>query len=132
NAVAHRGGWLKSAADSYEIRGKTLGIVGYGSIGTQLSVLAEGLGMHVIFHDVVTKLPLGNARQAGSIDELLRTADIVTLHVPDTPSTRRMIGQQQIRAMKKGGSLVNAARCNVVDIDALAEAVKVKHLNGAA
>src|SRR5690606_7059314 len=75
NAVAHRGGWLKSAADSYEIRGKTLGIVGYGSIGTQLSVLAEGLGMHVIFHDVVTKLPLGNARQVGSLDELLRTAD---------------------------------------------------------
>src|SRR5690606_18486639 len=124
NAVAHHGGWLKSAADSYEIRGKTLGIVGYGSIGTQLSVLAEGLGMHVIFHDVVTKLPLGNARQVGSLDELLRTADIVTLHVPETPSTKWMIGEQQIRAMKKGGILINAARGTVVDIDALAAALK--------
>ncbi len=132
NAVAHRGGWLKSAADSYEIRGKTLGIVGYGSIGTQLSVLAEGLGMHVIFHDVVTKLRLGNARQVGSLDELLRTADIVTLHVPETPSTKWMIGEQQIRAMKKGGILINAARGTVVDIDALAAALKDKHLNGAA
>lgn len=132
NAVAHRGGWLKSAADSYEIRGKTLGIVGYGSIGTQLSVLAEGLGMHVIFHDVVTKLPLGNARQVGSLDELLRTADIVTLHVPETPATKWMIGEQQIRAMKKGGILINAARGTVVDIDALAAALKDKHLNGAA
>lgn len=132
NAVAHRGGWLKSAADSYEIRGKTLGIVGYGSIGTQLSVLAEALGMHVIFHDVVTKLPLGNARQVGSLDELLRTADIVTLHVPETPATKWMIGEQQIRAMKKGGILINAARGTVVDIDALAAALKDKHLNGAA
>src|SRR5690554_7780937 len=111
NAVAHRGGWLKSAADSYEIRGKTLGIVGYGSIGTQLSVLAEALGMHVIFHDVVTKLPLGNARQVGSLDELLRTADIVTLHVPETPATKWMIGEQQIRTMKKGGILIGRASC---------------------
>lgn len=132
NAVAHRGGWLKSAADSYEIRGKTLGIVGYGSIGTQLSVLAEALGMHVIFHDVVTKLPLGNARQVGSLDELLRTADIVTLHVPETPATKWMIGEQQIRTMKKGGILINAARGTVVDIDALAAALRDKHLNGAA
>ena len=132
NAVAHRGGWLKSATDSYEIRGKKLGIVGYGSIGTQLSVLAEGLGMQVIFHDVVTKLPLGNARQVATLDELLSTADIVTLHVPETESTKWMIGEKQIRTMKKGGILINAARGTVVEIEALAAALQDKHLNGAA
>ena len=132
NAVAHRGGWLKSATDSYEIRGKKLGIVGYGSIGTQLSVLAEGLGMQVIFYDVVTKLPLGNAQQVGSLTELLNTADIVTLHVPETAATKWMIGEKEIRAMKKGGILINAARGTVVDIDALAAALDDKHLNGAA
>lgn len=132
NAAAHRGGWLKSATDSYEIRGKVLGIVGYGSIGTQLSVLAEGLGMHVIFYDVVTKLPLGNARQVGSLNELLGAADIVTLHVPETDATRWMIGETEIRAMKKGGILINAARGTVVEIEALAAALADKHLNGAA
>ena len=132
NAVAHRGGWLKSATDSFEIRGKKLGIVGYGSIGTQLSVLAEGLGMHVIFYDVVTKLPLGNAQQVGSLTELLGTADIVTLHVPETAATKWMIGEKEIRAMKKGGILINAARGTVVEIDALAAALADKHLNGAA
>lgn len=132
NAVAHRGGWLKSATDSFEIRGKTLGIIGYGSIGTQLSVLAEGLGMHVIFYDVVTKLPLGNARQVGSLTELLNSADIVTLHVPETAATRWMIGEKEIRAMKKGGILINAARGTVVEIEALAAALADKHLNGAA
>lgn len=132
NAVAHRGGWLKSATDSYEIRGKKLGIVGYGSIGTQLSVLAESLGMQVIFYDVVTKLPLGNAHQVGSLTELLGTADIVTLHVPETAATKWMIGEKEIRAMKKGGILINAARGTVVEIDALAAALADKHLNGAA
>lgn len=132
NAVAHRGGWLKSATDSFEIRGKKLGIVGYGSIGTQLSVLAESLGMQVIFYDVVTKLPLGNAQQVGSLTELLGTADIVTLHVPETAATKWMIGEKEIRAMKKGGILINAARGTVVEIDALAAALADKHLNGAA
>ncbi|WP_150304644.1 phosphoglycerate dehydrogenase [Pseudomonas saliphila] len=132
NAVAHRGGWLKSATNSFEIRGKKLGIIGYGSIGTQLSVLAEGLGMQVIFYDVVTKLPLGNANQVGSLTELLGEADIVTLHVPETAATKWMIGEKEIRAMKKGGILINAARGTVVDIEALAAALADKHLNGAA
>src|SRR5690554_5553379 len=132
NAVAHRGGWLKSATNSFEIRGKKLGIIGYGSIGTQLSVLAENLGMQVYFYDVVTKLPLGNAQQVGSLTELLGMADIVTLHVPETAATKWMIGEKEIRAMKKGGILINAARGTVVDIDALAAALADKHLNGAA
>ena len=132
NAAAHRGGWLKSATSSFEIRGKKLGIVGYGSIGTQLSVLAEGLGMQVIFYDVVTKLPLGNATQVASLTELLGEADIVTLHVPETAATKWMIGEKEIRAMKTGGILINAARGTVVDIEALAAALGDKHLNGAA
>lgn len=132
NAASHRGGWLKSANNSYEIRGKKLGIVGYGSIGTQLSVLAEGLGMQVYFHDVVTKLPLGNAQQVGSLSELLGIADIVTLHVPELPSTQWMMGENEIRAMKKGAILLNASRGKVVRLDALAEAIKDEHLLGAA
>ncbi|HIZ52253.1 MAG TPA: phosphoglycerate dehydrogenase [Candidatus Pseudomonas excrementavium] len=132
NAVAHRGGWLKSATNSFEIRGKKLGIIGYGSIGTQLSVLAENLGMQVYFYDVVTKLPLGNAQQIGSLTELLGMADIVTLHVPETAATKWMIGEKEIRAMKQGSILINAARGTVVDIDALAAALADKHLNGAA
>ena len=132
SAVAHRGGWLKSAENSFEIRGKTLGIVGYGSIGTQLSVLAESLGMHVIFFDVVTKLPLGNAHQVGTLVELLGKSDIVTLHVPETPATQMMMGAAEIAAIKPGGILINAARGTVVDIDALAEAIKSKKLLGAA
>lgn len=132
NASCHRGGWIKSADNSYEIRGKKLGIVGYGSIGTQLSVLAEGLGMQVLFYDVVTKLPLGNAIQVGSLTELLGMADIVTLHVPETAATKWMMGEKEIRAMKPGGILINAARGTVVDIDALAGALRDKHLNGAA
>ncbi|MDO4705007.1 MAG: phosphoglycerate dehydrogenase [Comamonadaceae bacterium] len=131
NAVAHRGGWLKSATNAYETRGKTLGIIGYGSIGSQLSVLAESLGMHVLFSDVVTKLPLGNAQQVG-MDELLARSDIVTLHVPELPSTKWMIGAKQIAAMKDGAILINASRGTVVDIDALAEALRSKKLLGAA
>ena len=132
NAVAHRGGWLKSAENAYEIRGKTLGIVGYGSIGTQLSVLAEALGMQVAFYDVVNKLPLGNARQVAKLHDLLAQSDIVSLHVPELPSTEGMIGAAEIAAMKPGGILINAARGTVVDIDALADALKVKKLLGAA
>ncbi|ACO80936.1 D-3-phosphoglycerate dehydrogenase [Azotobacter vinelandii CA] len=132
NAASHRGGWLKSASNSYEIRGKKLGIIGYGSIGTQLSVLAESLGMQVLFYDVVTKLPLGNAAQVGNLYDLLGQADIVTLHVPETAATKWMIGEKEIRAMKKGAILLNAARGTVVDIDALAAALRDKHLNGAA
>jgi len=132
NAVAHRGGWLKSADNAYEIRGKTLGVVGYGAIGTQLSVLAEGLGMHVVFYDIVAKLPLGNARQITKLDELLALSDIVTLHVPETQSTQWMIGAEQIAKMKPGAILINASRGTVVEIDPLADALKSGHLLGAA
>ncbi|AZS51642.1 phosphoglycerate dehydrogenase [Entomomonas moraniae] len=132
NMGCHRGGWLKSATNSFEIRGKTLGIVGYGSIGTQLSILAENLGMHVIFYDVVNKLSLGNAHPVESLQELLATADIVTLHVPELPSTKWMIGEKEIRQMKKGGILINASRGTVVEIEPLADAIKDEHLSGAA
>lgn len=132
NFIVHRGGWSKSSEGSFETRGKTLGIVGYGNIGSQLSVLAEALGMHVIYFDVVTKLPLGNAHQVGSMDELLAKSDVVTLHVPDVPSTRNMMRAEHFAKMKKGAIFINAARGTCVDIDALAEAIKSKHLNGAA
>jgi len=132
NAISHRGGWMKSAEQSNEIRGKKLGIIGYGSIGTQLSVLAESLGMQVLFYDVVTKLPLGNAQQIPSLHALLNEADIVSLHVPELPSTQWMIGAQEIAAMKPGAILINAARGMVVDIDALAASLKSGHLRGAA
>ena len=102
NAVVHRGGWNKSAKDSYEVRGKTMGIVGYGSIGSQLSVLAESLGMKVIYHDAMTKLPLGNATQVGSLEELLSKADVVTLHVPDSSSTRNIMTAKAFEQMKDG------------------------------
>ena len=132
NALVHRGGWMKSAVHSHEIRGKTLGIVGYGSIGTQLSVLAEGLGMQVAFYDVVSKLPLGNARQVHNLHELLGLSDIVSLHVPELPSTQWMIGAAEISAMKPGGILINAARGTVVEIEPLAQALRDKKLLGAA
>jgi len=132
NAMCHRGGWLKSAKDSYEIRGKKLGIIGYGSIGTQFSVLAEALGMKVYFYDIVTKLPLGNATQVGSMKELLAMSDIVSLHVPETAATKYMFGAEQFEQMKDGSILMNAARGTVVDIDALADAVRSKKLLGAA
>lgn len=132
NAKAHRGEWVKTANDSFEIRGKTLGIVGYGSIGSQLSILAESLGMRVIFYDAVSKLPLGNASQIPSLEGLLRQADIVTLHVPDLPSTRNLLDEERIQQMKPSGILINASRGTVVDIDALAIALKQKHLLGSA
>jgi len=132
NAAAHRGNWLKSADDAYEIRGKTLGIVGYGSIGTQLSVLAEALGMHVVFFDVVTKLSLGNARQVSELHDLLAQSDVVSLHVPETQATQWMIDEAQIAAMKPGSVLINASRGTVVRIEPLAEALRQKKLLGAA
>lgn len=132
NAVVHRGGWNKSAKDSHEVRGKTMGIVGYGSIGSQLSVLAESLGMNVIYHDAVTKLPLGNAVQVGGLDELFAKADVVTLHVPDLPSTRNMMTKTEFDKMKDGAFFINAARGGCVDIDALADALKSGKILGAA
>jgi len=132
NVVCHRGGWLKSAVGSHEIRGKTLGLIGYGSIGSQTSVLAESLGMKVKFYDVVTKLPLGNASQVRSLDELLQSADIISLHVPETGATKNMIGERELGLMKKGAYLINASRGTVIDIDSLADAVKNKHIAGAA
>jgi D-3-phosphoglycerate dehydrogenase len=132
NARAHQGGWLKSAKNSHEARGKTLGIVGYGSIGAQLSVLAESLGFNVIYYDVITKLGMGNASQVASLEELLDRSDVVSLHVPDLPSTRWMIGAKEIAAMKDGAILINAARGSVVEIEPLADAIKAGKLNGAA
>lgn len=132
NALLHRGGWMKSATNSFEVRGKTLGIIGYGHIGTQLGLLAEHLGMRVVFYDIETKLPLGNARQLATQDELLAEADVVSLHVPETPDTKKMMGVEQIARMKKGSFLINASRGTVVDIDALAAALESKHILGAA
>ncbi|OOG45774.1 phosphoglycerate dehydrogenase [Rhodanobacter sp. C01] len=132
NALCHRGGWTKSAAGSFETRDKVLGIVGYGHIGTQIGVLAESLGMRVIFHDIETKLSLGNARAVSSLDELLERADVVTLHVPETPATQLMIRREQLAKMRAGAMLINASRGSVVDIDALAAALRDGHLAGAA
>ena len=132
NAAAHRGGWLKTATGSREARGKTLGIVGYGHIGTQVGVLAESLGMQVVFHDIETRLALGNARQAPSLAALLEAADVVTLHVPETAATFHMIGGAQLERMKPGAGLINASRGTVVEIDALAGALERGRLGGAA
>lgn len=132
NAECHRGGWNKSAAGSHEVRGKTLGIIGYGHIGTQVGVLAEALGMHVLFHDIETKLSLGNARPAIGLDDLLAQSDVVTLHVPETPATQGMFGAAQIAGMRRGAHLINASRGTVVDIDALADALKSGQVGGAA
>ena len=132
NARAHRGEWLKSAKNSFEIRGKKLGIIGYGNIGTQFSVLAEGLGMDVYFYDVVSKLPIGNATQVGTLQELLNIADVVSLHVPETPATKYMFKAEQFAQMKPGSVLMNASRGTVVDIEALADALSSGKLLGAA
>ncbi|HAO32350.1 MAG TPA: phosphoglycerate dehydrogenase [Candidatus Competibacter sp.] len=132
SAIVHRGGWIKTATGSHEVRGKCLGIVGYGHIGTQVGLLAEALGMRVAYHDIETKLALGNAQAAPSLDALLETADVVTLHVPETAQTYRMIGAEQLARMKPGAHLINAARGTVVDVDALVEALESKRLAGAA
>ncbi|WP_114326579.1 phosphoglycerate dehydrogenase [Candidatus Colwellia aromaticivorans] len=132
SAKAHRGEWLKSAVGSFEARGKTLGIIGYGHIGTQLGILAETLGMRVRFYDIETKLPLGNASQSASLNTLLAESDVVSLHVPETPQTQYMIGSAQFEAMRSGAIFINASRGTVVDIDALAEALTQKKIAGAA
>ena len=132
NAAAHRGEWLKTASGSTEIRGKTLGIVGYGHIGSQLGIIAESLGMRVIFQDIESKLPLGNAEARSGLNELLGEADVVSLHVPDTPETRNLMSANAIGQMKTGSYLVNASRGTVVDIEALAEALDSDRLAGAA
>jgi D-3-phosphoglycerate dehydrogenase len=128
----HDGTWNKVAVGSHEVRGRTLGIVGYGHIGSQVGVLAEAFGMRVVFFDVVAKLPMGNNRSLASLDELLSISDFVTLHVPETPQTRGMIGVAEIARMKRGACLLNASRGTVVDIDALAAAIREGHLGGAA
>ena len=132
NAKAHRGEWDKSATNSVEARGKKLGIIGYGHIGTQVGILAESLGMQVFYFDIENKLSLGNARQVASLDELLALADVVTLHVPETPETFNMIGQAQFAAMKPNAIFLNASRGTVVDIDALVGALDSGHIAGAA
>ncbi len=131
-AAARRGQWLKDAKRSNEIRGKTLGIVGYGKIGTQTGLLAEAIGMRVIFHDVEAKLPLGNARPAASLQALLQEADVVTLHVPQTPQTRHLINAERLAQMKEDAVLINLARGHAVDIDALHAALSKGPLRGAA
>ncbi|MEB0138517.1 MULTISPECIES: phosphoglycerate dehydrogenase [unclassified Undibacterium] len=131
NAQLHRGAWSKSALGAFEARGKTLGIVGYGNIGSQLSVLAESLGMQVIYYDVITKLPMGNAHQLASLAALLAQADVVTLHVPETAATENMMGDAQFAKMKPGSIFINAARGSCVDIEALAAALDSKQIGAA-
>ncbi len=130
--AAHQGKWHKTATNSFELRGKTIGLVGYGHIGSQVSVLAEAMGMQVRFYDIERRLAIGNARSAASLEGLLNVSDVVSLHVPATPQTKNLIGERELRAIKKGGYLINASRGNVVDIEALARALSDKHLLGAA
>lgn len=132
NAACHRGEWDKSAQGAFEARGKILGIIGYGHIGTQLGILAEQLGMQVIYYDIEEKLSLGNAQQVSALTTLLERSDVVTLHVPETRDTQNMISQDELSYMKPGSMLINASRGTVVDIDALVEALDSKHLSGAA
>ncbi|KAJ3286434.1 hypothetical protein HK104_009040 [Borealophlyctis nickersoniae] len=132
NSELHNGVWNKTSTNCREIRGKTIGIIGYGHIGAQLSVLADSMGMRVIFYDTLQIMPLGTAQPVGTLDELLSTADFVTLHVPETPETKNMIGAREIGLMQKGSYLINASRGTVVDIPALAAALKSGHLGGAA
>ncbi len=132
NKAAHEGVWLKDSKGSYELRGKTMGIIGYGNIGSQVSVLAEALGLKVIFYDVETKMPLGNAEDKKSLKEVINNADIITLHVPDVPSTKNLINKNNLKYFKKGSILINYARGEVVDLTALSKALQDGHLGGAA
>ena len=132
NKAAHEGVWMKEATGSFELRGKTMGIIGYGNIGTQVSVLAEAIGMKVKFYDVETKLPLGNAEDAKSLKELLAKSDIVTLHVPETSQTKNLINKTNLKQFKKGSILINYARGEVVDLDALRKFIVDGHIGGAA
>ena len=132
NNAAHQGTWNKDAKGSFELRGKTMGIIGYGNIGTQLSVMAEAMGMRVQFFDIETKLPLGNAQAKKSIKEIVSSSDIISLHVPETNQTKNLISKAVLKQFKAGAILVNYARGEVVDLDALADAIKEKHIAGAA
>lgn len=132
NSLAHQGEWMKSADGSREVRGKTLGIVGYGHIGSQVSILAEAFGMKVIFYDIIKKLPLGNAQAKTHLIDLLKESDFVSLHVPETPETKNMITARELAAMKKGSLLINASRGTVIQIADLVEALKTQHLSGCA
>ena len=132
NKAAHEGVWMKEAKNSFELRGKTLGIIGYGNIGSQVSVLAEAIGLKVIFYDVESKLPLGNAEDARSLKELLGRADIVTIHVPETPQSKNLINKNNLKFFKKGAILINYARGEVVDLEALRKSILDEQLSGAA
>lgn len=132
NKAAHEGIWMKEAKGSYELRGKTLGIIGYGNIGSQVSVLAEALGMKVLFYDAETKLPLGNATDAKTLKELVSKSDVVTLHVPDNAQTRNLVNKTLLKSFKKGSILINYARGEVVDLEALRSAIVEGRMNGAA
>jgi D-3-phosphoglycerate dehydrogenase len=132
NNQLHAGKWQKSAAGCFEVRGKTLGIIGYGHIGSQVSVLAESFGMKVLYYDLVTKMPIGNSHQVSKLDEMLKESDFVTLHVPETPQTKNMISTREFQAMKKSSFLINASRGSVVDLSALKKALISQHLAGAA
>ncbi len=132
NAAAHRGEWLKLSSNSYEVRGKNLGIIGYGHIGSQVSILAEALGMNVFYYDIEKKLSLGKATACGSMEELLKLSDAVTLHVPETPQTKNMITHATLSLMKKGSVLINASRGSVVDYDAVAHYLSDESLAGVA
>jgi len=132
NKAAHEGIWKKDAKGSYELRGKTLGIIGYGNIGSQVSVLAEAMGMKVLFYDTETKLPLGNAEDAKSLKELVGKSDIITLHVPETPQTKNLVNKNLLKNFKKGSILINYARGEVVDLEALRDAIVEERLGGAA
>lgn len=132
NTLAHQGEWMKSADGAHEVRGKILGIVGYGHIGSQVSVLAEAMGMKVVFYDVIKKLPLGNAQPCVKLNDLLKISDFVSFHVPETPETKNMVSKPQLDLMKKGSFVINASRGTVIDIDALVVALKEKHIAGCA
>ena len=131
STAAHENKWMKEARGSFELRGKTMGIIGYGNIGTQVSVLAESLGMKVVFYDVLTKLPLGNATAVKTLKELVSVSDIITLHVPETAQTRQLINKTVLKQAKKGAILLNYARGEVVDLEALAKAIEQGHIGGA-
>ncbi len=132
NAAAHRGKWLKSAANSFEVRGKNIGIIGYGHIGSQVSILAEALGMNVYYYDIIKKLSLGKAVACSSLEELLSVSHIVTLHVPETPLTQNMINDDRLALMREGACLINASRGSVVNIKSLCDALRSRHILGAA
>jgi D-3-phosphoglycerate dehydrogenase len=132
NIAAHKGEWHKDASGSHELRGKTLGIIGYGNIGAQVSVLAEALGMKVIFYDVETKLPMGNARDTKSLKELMSQADVITIHVPETPQTKNLINKTNLKFCKKGAIIINYARGEVMELDELKKAIELGHIGGAA